>query len=200
MPDWLNKAARKDGARDVLVEDKVTLHHCVPINRIRVGFRSFATDSVLRNATIGRFCSIGRRCILGSPIYSAEPFSTHGIAASEAFRRDPAVLIGNDVWIGDHVTIMSGVTVGDGAVIEAGAVVNSDVEPYAVVSGNPAKPRAARFEPEICRDLLASRWWQYGDAAVHLVPPGSPPQVLLKALAKAHPAVLQPDFRMWDSQ
>jgi len=48
------------------------------------------------------------------------------------------VRIGNDVWIGTRVILLPGVNVGDGAIIGAGAVVTKDVEPYAIVGGNPA--------------------------------------------------------------
>ncbi len=47
--------------------------------------------------------------------------------------------IGDNVSIGMRSIIMPGVTIGDGAVIAAGSVVTKDVEPYAVVGGNPAK-------------------------------------------------------------
>lgn len=49
------------------------------------------------------------------------------------------VYIGNDVWIGQRVTILPGVHVGDGAIIGAGSIVTHDVEPYAIVGGNPAR-------------------------------------------------------------
>jgi acetyltransferase-like isoleucine patch superfamily enzyme len=49
------------------------------------------------------------------------------------------VAIGDDVLIGAHAVILKGVTIGCGAVVAAGAVVSSDVEPYAVVAGIPAK-------------------------------------------------------------
>lgn len=55
------------------------------------------------------------------------------------------ILIGNDVWIGSLATIMSGITIGDGAVIGAHSVVTKDVQPYAVVAGNPAKLIRYRF-------------------------------------------------------
>jgi acetyltransferase-like isoleucine patch superfamily enzyme len=41
--------------------------------------------------------------------------------------------------IGTNATILPGVTVGKGAIVGAGAVVTSDVEPFSVVAGVPAK-------------------------------------------------------------
>src|SRR5262249_8495323 len=58
-------------------------------------------------------------------------------------RNDP-VEIGDDVWIGYGAIVLSGVTVGRGAVVAAGAVVTKDVEPYAIVAGNPARPVDSR--------------------------------------------------------
>lgn len=37
------------------------------------------------------------------------------------------------------VIILPGVTIGHGAVLAAGSVVTKDVQPYAVVAGNPAR-------------------------------------------------------------
>jgi len=71
------------------------------------------------------------------------------------------VIIGNDVWIGSDVIILSGVTVGDGAVIGAGSVVTADVEPYAIVAGNPARVLKKRFSDEVIGKLLEIRWWDW---------------------------------------
>jgi maltose O-acetyltransferase len=49
------------------------------------------------------------------------------------------VVIGDRVWIGYRAIILPGVTIGEGAVIGAGAVVTKNVEPYAIVGGNPAR-------------------------------------------------------------
>lgn len=49
------------------------------------------------------------------------------------------VAIGDDVWIGQRAIILPGVTIGGGSIIAAGAVVTSDVEPYSIVGGVPAK-------------------------------------------------------------
>jgi acetyltransferase-like isoleucine patch superfamily enzyme len=42
-------------------------------------------------------------------------------------------------WIGQRSFILKGVTVGEGAVVGANSVVVSDVPPYTVVMGNPAR-------------------------------------------------------------
>jgi galactoside O-acetyltransferase len=49
------------------------------------------------------------------------------------------VRIGAWADIGTNATILPGVTIGKGAIIGAGAVVVSDVEPFSVVAGVPAK-------------------------------------------------------------
>ncbi len=49
------------------------------------------------------------------------------------------VVIEDDVFIGSNVFIGKGVRVGKGAVIGAGSVVLKNVEPYAIVVGNPAR-------------------------------------------------------------
>jgi tetrahydrodipicolinate N-succinyltransferase len=57
--------------------------------------------------------------------------------------------------------ILSGVTIGDGAVIGAGSVVTRDVQPYAIVAGNPARLIGKRFDDETIRKLLEIRWWDW---------------------------------------
>ncbi|MBY7864287.1 glycosyltransferase [Vibrio fluvialis] len=50
-----------------------------------------------------------------------------------------AIEIQDDAWIGFGSTILKGVQIGKGAVVGANSVVTSDVAPYTVVAGNPAK-------------------------------------------------------------
>jgi acetyltransferase-like isoleucine patch superfamily enzyme len=71
------------------------------------------------------------------------------------------VIIGNDVWFGFGATVLSGVTIGDGAAIGAKAVVTKDVEPYAIVAGNPARVIGKRFDEETIRKLLEIKWWDW---------------------------------------
>jgi acetyltransferase-like isoleucine patch superfamily enzyme len=46
----------------------------------------------------------------------------------------------DNVWIGFDVCVLPGVTIGEGSVVGARSVVASDVAPYMVVAGNPARP------------------------------------------------------------
>jgi virginiamycin A acetyltransferase len=71
------------------------------------------------------------------------------------------VIIGNDVWIGLNATILSGITIGDGVIIAANAVVTKNVEPYAIVGGNPAKLIKKRFSDEAISKLLVIKWWNW---------------------------------------
>ena len=68
-------------------------------------------------------------------------------------------VIGNDVWIGQNATILPGVHIGDGAIIGANSVVASDVAPYTIVAGNPAKLIRKRFDDELTALLLKFKWW-----------------------------------------
>jgi len=47
--------------------------------------------------------------------------------------------IGPNVWIGFDVCVLPGVTIGEGSIVGARSVVASDVAPYSVVAGNPAR-------------------------------------------------------------
>jgi len=73
------------------------------------------------------------------------------------------VIISNDVWIGKSVTIMSGVTIGDGAVIAANSHVTTNIPPYAIYGGNPARLIKYRFTKEVIDKLLQLQWWSWDD-------------------------------------
>lgn len=132
-----------------------------------------------RRLKIGKFCSIatGVNVFLGGnhPIryVSTYPFVAFrdvwpgARTIPEAEPEDDRwgskgdVTIGNDVWIGLNAIILSGVTIGDGAVIGAYSVVGSNVEPYTIVAGNPARPIRRRFDDETVKRLLEIRWWDW---------------------------------------
>jgi len=49
------------------------------------------------------------------------------------------VRIFNKAWIGVRAIVLKGVTIGEGAVVGAGSLVTSDVPPWTIVAGNPAR-------------------------------------------------------------
>lgn len=122
---------------------------------------------------IGKFCMIasGVTFIMNganhlSDSLSAYPFAIFGNGWEHAMEGKSYpikgdVVIGNDVWIGYKATIMAGVSIGDGAIIAANATVVKDVEPYAVVGGNPATEIKKRFPEATIEKLLELKWWDW---------------------------------------
>ena len=55
--------------------------------------------------------------------------------------------------------ILPGVHIGDGAIVGANSVVGSDIDPYTIVVGNPAKVLRKRFDDELIDLILRIKWW-----------------------------------------
>ena len=83
------------------------------------------------------------------------------LVPGRSYRSTRNTTIGNDVWVGYGAMLLGGANVGDGAVIAAGSVVFTDVPPYAIVAGNPAKVVRSRFSPQIVERLLRIQWWRW---------------------------------------
>jgi len=145
--------------------------------RLRVGKYSYGQPRVLlwteQDAVeIGAFCSIADGVtIYGGGEHNTDWATTYPLRI--AFHEPLAwkdghprpthqpTRVGSDVWVGYGASILSGVTVGDGAVIGAHAVVATDVPPYAIVAGNPARLVRFRFPAEQIAALLEIRWWDW---------------------------------------
>jgi chloramphenicol O-acetyltransferase type B len=124
--------------------------------------------------SIGSFCSIGTGAafiMAGNQGHRNEWISTFPFhfypdapefeGARNGYLPAGDTVIGNDVWIGAEAIVMPGVTVGDGAVIGTRALVTRDVEPYAIVGGNPARTIRKRFDDARIAILLEMRWWDW---------------------------------------
>ena len=86
--------------------------------------------------SIGNSVRIGPHSLIISGNHN---FENPELTVLEQGTRGEGIVIEDDVWIGGGVKILDGVTIGRGAVIAAGAVVNSDIPPYSVAAGLPAK-------------------------------------------------------------
>ena len=145
----------------------------------------FATRNVLyaygpERLVIGRYCCIARgtRFVMSGgnhPMVGVGTFpfamfggawwdATHDIIEDLPSRGD--TIVGNNVWFGLDSIIMPGMRIGDGAIIAAGSVVTSDVPPYAIVGGNPARLIRRRFSDAEIDELLRIAWWDWPVEAV----------------------------------
>ncbi|HKS69686.1 MAG TPA: polysaccharide biosynthesis C-terminal domain-containing protein [Ktedonobacterales bacterium] len=80
---------------------------------------------------------IGQNVSISSGVWLVT--GSHDINDPEFRDRYRPIVIDDHAWIGVRATILGGVTIGRGAVVMAGAVVTSDVPPFAVVGGVPAR-------------------------------------------------------------
>ena len=122
---------------------------------------------------IGKFCMIASdvKFIMNGANHLSNAISTYPFAVfgngwesameGKTYPNKGNIEIGNDVWIGYNATIMAGVKIGDGAIIATNSTVVSDVEPYTIVGGNPAREIKKRFSPEIVERLLKLQWWNW---------------------------------------
>lgn len=140
-----------------------TIQDNVLLAGARIGRGTYiCRGSNFTDAEVGAFCSIGRnvRIVNGQPGFSFVREKRYEDCRYLDRERRVSVEVGADVWIGNNVSLMSGIRIGTGAVIATGAVVVSDVAPYAIVGGVPAREIRKRFDDEQIAYLLASRWWE----------------------------------------
>ena len=118
----------------------------IGVHRLAVGDRCYIGYDNVIQATGG--VEIGDDVVLGP---SVKIWSVNHVFARDdvhimdqgyEFKR---VVIGRGVWIAGDCFIMPGARIGDHAIVSAGSVVGAkDVEPYAIVAGNPARRIGSR--------------------------------------------------------
>lgn len=120
--------------------------------KIEVGDYVFINYAKMR---IDYHLKIGSNCMLGPNVILWDT-NNHPLSASKrhqqtidfaddfplyrSYESDGGdIEIEDDVWIGMDALILGGVKIGKGAVVAARSVVTTDVEPYTLVAGIPAK-------------------------------------------------------------
>lgn len=137
---------------DVVVQSFTNLYGC----RLGDGTRVGPFVEIQRGVMIGARCKIQSHSFVceGVEIHD-EAFVGHGVMfindktprattdegelQSETDWELLRTVVGRRASLGSGAVILGGVTIGDGALVGAGAVVTHDVEPRAVVVGNPAR-------------------------------------------------------------
>ena len=93
-----------------------------------------AIISTSSRVVIGDYAFLAHEVVLADS-FAAVPGDQRGTASTRA--RD--IAIGRNSWIGARAVLLGGASIGEGAIVGAAAVVDSEVPPFSVVAGNPAR-------------------------------------------------------------
>ena len=136
-------------------------------SRIGENTKIWHFSHIMKNAVIGDNCNIGQnvvispQVIIGNNVKIQNNVSVYtGVICEDDVFLGPSCVFTNVInprsfierkdefrktivkkgaSIGANATILCGITIGEYAMIGAGAVVTKDVEPYALIIGNPGK-------------------------------------------------------------
>lgn len=146
--------------------NSTNLKRICDISNISVGVKTYGVLDIFdwcpakNKLIIGNYCSIADdvKFLLGCEhqikTISTFPFKVWSFGAEMEAGSKGNIVLKDDVWIGTDVIICSGVIIGQGAIVAAGSVVTKDIEPYAIVGGNPAKLIKYRFDESMRKRLL----------------------------------------------
>jgi acetyltransferase-like isoleucine patch superfamily enzyme len=109
--------------------------------RIRIGQGSFLNLGVMVAAA--ELVEIGDHCMLANGCFvtdASHRFDDRDVPVTwQGFTRKGPTRISDNVWCGAHVVVTSGVQIGERCVIGANSVVTSDIPPFSIAAGVPAR-------------------------------------------------------------
>jgi acetyltransferase-like isoleucine patch superfamily enzyme len=119
--------------------------------RVRIGSGTFLNLGVMVAAQ--ELVEIGDHCMLANGCFVSDAdhrFDDPDVPVTwQGFQSRGPTRIGDNCWLGAHVVVTSGVTIGERCVIGANSVVTSDLEPFSIAAGVPARLlRRVQFPPE----------------------------------------------------
>jgi len=177
LPDPNQKYPIPGYEREIYVKPTITNPNIIIGDFTYIADREFESHVTHHYAFIGDRLIIGKFCQIAAgvefvmnganhqmnavstfPFYTLEGWNMEAPTMADLPLKGDTV-IGCDVWIGQNAVILPGVHIGDGAIIGANSVVGSDVAPYSIVAGNPARELRKRFDDELIDLMLRFRWW-----------------------------------------
>lgn len=109
--------------------------------RVTIGAGSFLNMGVMIAAQ--ELVEIGDHCMLANGCFVTDASHRYDDPAIpitwQGFSSKGPTILGDNVWLGANVVVTSGVSIGERCVIGANSVVTSDIAPYSVAAGAPAK-------------------------------------------------------------
>lgn len=158
---WPGQAERQADVRarcDAVLGERVFLAENAHLAcaSLRIGDRSYvAAGCVLRDhVRIGADCSLNPYVVVAGRVTIGDGVRIASFAALYGFNHrfddldtpiwlqpldEQGIVVEDDVWIGTHAVVCDGVRIGAHSVVAAGAVVTSDVPPWSIVAGVPAR-------------------------------------------------------------
>jgi acetyltransferase-like isoleucine patch superfamily enzyme len=134
------REGRLEVGAHTLMEPGVWLTAPAPA-RIRIGSGVFLNLGVMVAALdlveIGDHCMLANGCFVTDASHRFD--DPHEPVPWQGFTSKGPTSLGDNVWCGAHVVVTSGVTIGERSVIGANSVVNTDIPPFSIAAGAPAR-------------------------------------------------------------
>lgn len=129
--------------KNIYIGDNVQLQQGVVLrpgrNKIFIGDDTGINPYVCiyGKVSIGKYGMIAPHVMIAGGNHSYDRLDVPMIKAGKSTNK--GIIIGDDVWVGANSVVLDGVTIGNGAIIGAGSTVTSDVGPFDIVAGSPAR-------------------------------------------------------------
>jgi acetyltransferase-like isoleucine patch superfamily enzyme len=145
------REGRLEVGEGTLFEPNVWLTAPAPA-RIRIGTGTFLNLGVMVASAglveIGNDCMFANGCFVTDGNHRFDdpemPVTWQGFTSKGPTR------VEDDVWCGAHVVVTSGVTIGRRSVIGANSVVTTDIPPFSIAAGSPARViRQVEYTPGV---------------------------------------------------